>query len=150
MMILVIYKYIYYIGFFVFVGVLGAQQGGQTDFIQTPRYIVVFMVNFYRFIQLFVKPKLYVLFLLSVKPLEPLILLGFRDFFNYSLIFSIVQFDEESISFGNSAAVKAVFCLLLSLVYGLAHPYWRLSTAITPTGFLLPVTSLFDKLSSRN
>ena len=35
-------------------------------------------------------------------------------------------------------------------MYGEAQPYCLLSTAITPTGFLLPVTSLFDRLSSRN
>ena len=66
--------------------------------------------------------------------------------FELSIIFT--QLDVSS--FGNSAAVRAFFCLLLSLVYGEAQPYWRLRTAITPTGFLLPVTSLFERLSSRN
>ena len=67
----------------------------------------------------------------------------------YSELFAnLAQFEPSN--FGSSAAVKACFCLLLSLVYGLAQPYCLFSTAITPTGFLLPVTSLLDRLSSRN
>ena len=48
-----------------------------------------------------------------------------------------------------SAAVRAVLLVFSLLTPGRFQAKCRLSIARTPTGFLLPVASLFDKLSSR-
>ena len=50
---------------------------------------------------------------------------------------------------GRSAAVLMVFAVLSLLTPGRFQAKCRLSIARIPTGFLLPVASLFDKLSSR-